>query len=366
MNVVVVGAGVIGAAIAEELAARGIRVTVLDMRAPGRGASQASAGMLVPYIEAHGESPLRRLGARSFAMYDAFVARVAERSGEPVEHRRAGTLQVALDPNDAGRLQAAHASLDAAGIPNEWLDSSGVRSLEPAVAAEAAGGLHIPGHGYVNVPALVRALVQSARFSGATFVSPVEAVDVEPRAGEVHVRSGDRRDTADAVVVAAGSWSGRVRVKGAAPLPVRPVRGQLLHLRWPPGAERLTRVVWGPGCYVVPWSDGSVLVGATAEDVGFDEHSTVAAVRDLTGAAGALLPVTWRAAVEAIRVGLRPITPDELPLIGPIAGAPGVFAATGHYRNGILLAPLTADLTATLIADGVRDPLLDLVRPDRF
>jgi glycine/D-amino acid oxidase-like deaminating enzyme len=214
------------------------------------------------------------------------------------------------------------------------------------------------------VSSLVSALIQSARLAGASFEAPVEAIAVDPKASHVDVRAGDRRYHADAVVLAAGSWSPRVRVAGVRPLPIRPVRGQLLHLKWtqsnPP-----SRVVWGSRCYTVPWKDGSLLVGATVEDVGFDETSTVAGVRDLTDAVGELLPASWQASLEAIRVGLRPATPDGLPAIGPFPEAPQVIAATGHYRNGVLLAPLTAELVASAVLDGVSDPALQITTPGR-
>jgi len=157
----------------------------------------------------------------------------------------------------------------------------------------------------------------------------------------------------------------RVRVAGVDTPPVRPIRGQLLHLSWP-GVERPSRIVWGLRCYAVPWSDGSLLVGATVEDVGFDETWTVSGVHDLTKAAIELLPKTLHASIDAVRVGLRPATPDNLPAIGPFAKAPRVIAATGHYRNGVLLAPLTAKLVADAMIYNRMDPLLELVKPSRF
>ncbi|HKW02935.1 MAG TPA: glycine oxidase ThiO [Vicinamibacterales bacterium] len=368
MRVVVIGAGVIGAAVAEELAVRGAEVTVLDMRSPGRGASQASAGALVPYIEAHEDTPLLSLGTRSLAMYDAFIDRVVSRSGLRVEYSRPGTIDVGLDDEDEAKLRASKVWLDARGVRNEWVDGAGARSLEPALTLTARCALVVPEHGLVGVSALVKALVQSARAGGATFEAPVEAASVTPEPNGVKIMTmdaGERTYEADAVVVAAGSWTRRVRVAGIDNPPVRPIRGQLLHLSWP-GVERPSRIVWGPRCYAVPWSDGSLLVGATVEDVGFDETWTVSGVHDLTKAAIELLPKTLHASIDAVRVGLRPATPDNLPAIGPFAKAPRVIAATGHYRNGVLLAPLTAKLVADVVLNGVSDPLLSLTSPDRF
>jgi len=365
MFVLVIGAGIIGAAVADAMARRGARVTVLDMRPPGHGASRASAGILAPYTEAHPDAPLLPLGVRSLDLYDDFVAGARERSGRAIEYARTGTLEVALDAHRAGELRASFRQLVTAGVAAEWFDGAAVRAIEPALAPEAVAALAISRHGHVGVESLVAALVQSARFAGATFESPVEAIDLTPEVDGIRVGAGDRRYIADAVVVASGSWAQRLRLPGRTPMPVRPVRGQLLHLRWPDdGPPR--QVVWGPHCYAVPWADGSLLVGATVEDAGFDERPTVEGVRALTGAVAELLPAARRASVDAIRVGLRPAMPDGLPAVGPLSADPRIVAATGHYRNGILLAPWTAEVVSRYLIDGVRDASLEITRPDRF
>ena len=365
MFILVIGAGVIGVSIADALAERGARVTVLDMRSPGRGASQASAGILAPYTEAHHDSPLLPLGIRSLDLFDAFMAGVSARSGRTLEYARHGTLEVAFAEEDAAKFRAVSAWLAARGVAHELLDSQGLRALEPAVTASAIAGLLVSGHGHIGVSSLVSALTHSARLAGASFETPVEAVDVESQRDHVLVRAGDRHYHADAVVIASGSWAQRIRVKGMASLPVRPVRGQLLHLKWA-GSDLPRRIAWGPRCYAVPWADGSLLVGATVEDVGFDERSTVAGVRDLTDAVAELLPGSVLAAIEGIRVGLRPAMPDGLPAIGPLAADRRITAATGHYRNGILLAPLTAEIVAKYVLDGVADPAFAVTSPGRF
>jgi len=365
MVIVVIGAGIIGVSIADALARRGARVTVLDMRSAGRGASQASAGILAPYTEAQHDSPLLPLGIRSLDLFDAFVAGASARSGLGVEYARAGTLEVALGDEEAAAFRAVSAWLGTRGVPHELLNAQGVRSAEPAVTSSAVAGLLVPAHGHVGVSSLVRAVSHSAKLAGASFETPVEAADVKPVRGEVLVQAGDRRYAADAVVIASGSWTSRIRVRGVAALPVRPVRGQLLHLRWPGGAPP-ARITWGPRCYAVPWVDGSLLVGATVEDVGFDERSTVAGVHDLTAAAAELLPASWQASIEGVRVGLRPAMPDGLPAIGPLLADPRITVATGHYRNGILLAPLTAEVVANYVLDGAVDPAFEVTSPDRF
>jgi glycine oxidase len=342
MNVVVVGAGVIGAACADALVGAGHAVHVLDMRGVGRGASQASAGVLAPFIEGHHGDPLLDLCNDSLALYDDFIARVRERSGRPVEYERTGTVEVAMTEADAIRLRALHASLVARGVACGWLEPDHVAAFDPSITTTTLGALRIPTHGFVNVPQLVAALVQSAAFRGATVEVPREVIRVEPSKPKVGVVIDGQTRDCDAVVIAAGSWSGRVRIAGLPPTPVRPIRGQLLHLEWPDRVPMPKQVVWAERCYVVPWSDRTVLVGATAEDVGFDERSTVAGIHGLMEAVGEVLPGAWTAALKEVRVGLRPAPDGQVPFIGPAANSPRVILATGHFRNGVMLAPLTA------------------------
>lgn len=342
MKVIVIGAGVIGAASADALAAAGHAVHVIDMRGPGRGASAASAGVLAPFIEAHDGDAWLDMCVESLALYDTFVDSLRARSKRIVQYDRSGTLEVAVSPDDVGRLTSLKSWLDARGVAAEWLDGAAAKTFEPAIGASALGALHIGPHGFVAVADLIGALTHAASLAGASFESPAEAVSVTSSKESVTVAIGDRSLSADAVVVATGSWSGRVKVDGAPAAEVRPIRGQLLHLKWPEDQAMPKHVVWSPRCYAVPWADGSLLVGATVEDVGFDERSTVSGVHDLMAAAGDVLPASWRATLKEVRVGLRPEPLGGLPIIGPSPSSSRVILATGHYRNGVLLAPLTA------------------------
>ena len=381
MNITIAGAGVVGCAIAHELASRGARVRVLDSRGPGGGATRASAGILAPHIEGHDPTMLA-LGVRSLDLYDEFVSRVAADAGTNVEYERKGTLEIASTLDKANRLERRARSLGNASIEHQLLDAGGVRRLEPAVTAAAVAGLHIPRHGYVAAGDLTRALASAAITRGATFdVGSVVAVEdgVGGHAGAgagtsvgtssvARVRTADAVIESDVVIVAAGSWSTSldgVSASGKAqPAAVKPIRGQLLQLRLP---ERpAERVIWGEDCYLVARQDGSVLVGATVEDVGFDERATSSGVQQLLQGASALMPALAGAAFEEVRVGLRPKTLDELPLVGASSTMPHVFYATGHYRNGVLLAPLTARLVADLVLEGKADDHLALLQPRRF
>ncbi len=375
MKVTIAGAGVVGCAIAYELAARGAHVRVLDRRGPAGGATRASAGILAPYIEGH-DPALRQLGVRSLALYDGFLERVRRDSGVDVEYERRGTLQVALTPDEGDQLKRAARSLGDAGVGHALLDSVEVRRREPALTAEAAAGLDIQEQGYVAPADLTRAMAAAAMRHGAIFdVGSVVGVD----GGDVaRLRTSTEVIESDAVIIAAGSWSTQMNRGGdespnpdpRSPSPdprspaVKPIRGQLLQLRLPQRAAR--QVIWGGDCYLVNRRDGVVLVGATVEDVGFDESATSEGVRELLQASMRLLPSLKEAMFEEVRVGLRPMTPDELPAIGASSTMRHVFYATGHYRNGVLLAPLTARLVADLLLDGRADEDLAALRPDRL
>jgi len=356
-DVVIVGAGIIGCAIARELSARGVACTVIDDRPVGGGATRASAGMLAPYVEAHEKGPLLELAVRSLDLYDRWIAEVGRESAIDVEYRRIGTLEVALDPDHAADLKRAAAY---PGIEMRWLDSTAAQRLNPALGT-ISGALLTPIHGYVAPPQLATALARAAEHRGATFRRA--RVRRVTRAGrQFRVETSDGELQASSVVMAAGAWTNEIG--GIRTPPLRPVRGQLLHLGW--SGHPLSTIVWGPECYIVPRLDGTLLVGATVEDVGFDERATAAGIRDLLDAACELLPAGWGATFIEARSGLRPATPDELPALGVDPAEPGIIHASGHYRNGVLLAPITASLIGDLVVEGKSDPALETFRPDRF
>lgn len=363
-EVIVLGGGVIGCAVAYELACRGARVQVIDRREVGLGATQAAAGVLAPYLESHQGSPLVELGARSLALYDEFVARVVEDSGSAVQYTRSGTLEVAMDDASFSRLKELGKKWRDSRVGVEVLDASSVRTLEPQLANQILGGLLVESHGFVGAADLTRALQRAAGAHGVTFVSSTMVKRVTREDDGLGVQTATDKFSCDKVVLAAGSWSGQIEIEGADTMPVHPVRGQLLHLGWP--TTRLKRVVWAADCYLVPWTDGSVLVGATVEDVGFDERATVKGFQQLLEVAREIAPAAGDAWFKAVRVGLRPNTPDNLPVIGPSTCLNGLVYATGHYRNGILLAPLTASLVADLVLEEKNTSILDAVVPSRF
>jgi glycine oxidase len=363
MDVIVIGGGIIGCAIARELALRGAQVRLLERRSPGAGASQASAGMLCPHLEGH-DTAITPLTVASVGLYDAFVERVRGDSGRHVEFRRCGTLEVALDDREAAELVAIAEAHRAQGIAHTLLTGAQAYELEPALSKRVTAALLVPSHGYVRVAELTGALAAAAERRGVVFRDMTEVHGIEPSGAGLQVIAADERWSADAVVLAAGTWSGQVVIHSSPPAPMRPVRGQLLHLHT--GQPVASRVIWSSGAYLVPWLDGSLLVGATSEDAGFSEDATVEGVSSLMRGACEVLPVVSSARLQAVRVGLRPLTTDGLPIIGRSSHVRGLVYATGHGRNGIMLAPLTATAVADLLLDGRESPWLAATSPARL
>ncbi len=364
-DIIVVGAGIVGCAVAYELARRGASVRILDDRPPGQGATRASAGMLAPYLEADINSTLLELTVRGLNVFDDFVARVTRDSGASASYARTGSLQVATDAEGFSHLKATSTVLRLSGVQNELLDAKAARVAEPQLSEDAIGALLIPVHGYVAAGELTRSLVAAGRRYGLQVIEAGRARRVAGVGARLAIDTDRERFDADGVVLAAGSWAGLVEIEGvAARLPVKPIRGQLLRLSW--NGPRIRRVMWSDRCYLVPWDDNTLLVGATVEDAGFDERTTVAGVWDLLDAVGDLVPHAWGAGFVEARAGLRPASGDELPIVGRSRVLPNLMYATGHYRNGVLLAPLTGQLVAEAMLDDSIDPIMTLLDPSRF
>lgn len=360
-DVLVLGAGVIGCAVAEELTRRGAKVDVVDPRGIGLGASQASAGMLSPYTEGRHDRALQELGARSLDRYEALVARLRA-EGYGVRYSRDGSIELALDETAADALAQESAALTRDGITHTLSDGQQSRERTPGLAP-AIAALEIPAHGAVNVPELVEAMWLSAERHGARLTLR-RARSIARSDGAVRVETTDGPLDAPQVVLAAGCWAGQIDLAGAPPLPVRPVRGQLVSLGL--AAVPVAQALWGPGCYLVPWGDGTLLVGATVEEAGFEEQATLGGVAALLDAAPRVLPAAALATFGGVRVGLRPGTPDNRPIIGRSSRIDGLVYATGHYRNGALLAPITAELVADLLEGRTLGSTLAPYAPSRF
>jgi glycine oxidase len=338
-DVAVVGAGVAGLASAWRAAQQGLRVVVVERDRPGAGASSVAAGMLAPVTETEfGEDELLRLNLESAAMWPAFAAELEERTGMPTGYAQSGALAVAVDRDDAGELQRMHELQLSLGLDATWLAPSAARDLEPGLAPRIAGAVDAPAEAQADPPATIAALSRAFEDAGGELlIASAASLRVE-RGRVTGVETSAGPVTAGAVVLAAGPWSAALDPEAR----VHPVKGQVLQCRVRPGAQPLCgRMIRTLRCYIVPRPDGRVVIGATTEERGFDTTVDAGAVHRLLEAAWEVLPDVWELEFAGVLAGLRPGTPDNRPLIGP-GSLDGLVHATGHYRNGILLAPVTA------------------------
>ncbi|MBI4497630.1 MAG: glycine oxidase ThiO [Chloroflexi bacterium] len=365
-EVVVVGGGAIGGAVAYALSRAGVRVTLLEARRIGDGASGAAAGMLTPLAEAPQPGPFADLALHSLRRFPALAQELREVAGMDIEYVPSGVLRVATSEEHERTLQEALTWQRALGLDLRWLGPEQVRSLEPDLAPEVRGGVFSPEEGHVHSLRLTEALAQAAARLGATVRVGTPVVGLTRHNGRVTgVRTAEGAVAADQVVLAAGSWTGLLAHELGVAAPVRPVKGQILSLALVPCPLR--RVVYGSGVgYLVPRRDGSVVVGATQEEVGFDMRVTAQGLAALLRGATQLVPALAGAEVRQTGAGLRPGTPDGLPILGPVPGWEGISIASGHFRNGILLSPITGHLMAELITTGKTSLPLDPFSPGRF
>jgi glycine oxidase len=352
-DVVIVGGGVMGSACAWRLAESGSRVVVLEKSVPGAEASSAAAGILGMRAEAHGPGPMSELLLASGRLYPEWAKRLRKVTGIDVEYRESGILRVAESKAALAKLTRSSRWMRGdEGV--RVVSAKEVREREPLLA-KTAGGILYENDGRVDPKQLFRAVHVAALKAGVSFETGATVRKLVMQAGRVRAVEvdSDVRYEAPAIVLAAGSWSSEV---AGAPLPsgsVIPARGQIVELELP--APPLSHVVFGPRCYLVPRDDGRVLVGATLEFVGYRREVTARAVKDLLSAALSLAPVLDHATLRGSWSNFRPYTEDELPLLGRSAVS-GLYLATGHYRNGILLAPVTAEIIRSIVL-GKRPPV---------
>ncbi len=368
-DVAVIGAGTIGTAVAWRCAQRGLSVALVDP-APGRGAWNTAAGMLAPISELYyAETALYELNRDSLARYPAFVAELTERTGSSVAFWPCGTLSTAWDGADLDALRDLHAFGQSVGAQSQLLTGRELRQLEPALSPGLPGGLLASGDHQVDPRALHAALAAAAQLTGVrTFTATARVVVSRERVSGVQLADGTQL-VAPTVVVAAGAWSGLVEgVPVPFAAPVRPVKGQTLRLRLP-GQPRLQHVVRaavkGTPVYVVPRADGRIVVGASSEEAGFDCTPRAGAIYELLRDAQTVLPELGEAIFEEVSTGLRPGSPDNAPLMGA-SGLAGLVHASGHFRNGILLTPITADAVADLVTTGALPDAAAPFAPNRF
>ena len=367
-RVAIIGGGVIGLAIGWRLAQQQARVDIFERDAAGRGASWAAAGMLAAGIEAEpGEDALYALNRKSQSMWPGFAAELEAAAGMRVGYRTEGTLEVALTRDDLARLRFHYEHRRSLGIALQWLSGAEARRCEPHLHPGAAAAVLSAEDHQIDNRELATALQRAFLAAGGTLHErqPVDAIEMS--AGRISaLRIGERRHAADVVVLAAGAWSqGISGLPAAARPPVRPIKGQMLALRMDAATPLVRRVLWTPRVYLVPRGDGRLIVGGTVEERGFDAALTA-------GGVFALLEGAWRAVPgiedlpnDEMWVGFRPGSRDDAPILGP-SGIDGLVLATGHYRNGILLTPVTTEAVSRYILTG---EIAEAIRPfgiDRF
>jgi glycine oxidase len=355
-DVAVIGGGAIGLAVAWRIQRSGCSVVVVERDALGGGASRVAAGMLAPVAEAEfgaAAATALELGLRSAAIWPQFAAELSQQSGVELALHRSGTLLLARDADEARELERQSALREQLGLATRRLRPSEARELEPALAPTIRFALEAPDDHSVDPRQLLRALRGACVNAGVRLHEHAGAarlrLDRGQRVAGLQLADGSPLG-AGAVVLAAGAWSGSIEgLPQHARPPVRPVKGQILRLRDPAGPGMLGRVLRHEGGYVVPRGDGRYVIGATVEERGFDATATAGGVYELLRQAWELVPGVAELEIEELSVSFRPGTPDNVPLIGR-SEVEGLIFATGHYRNGILLAPLTAQLVAdTLI-----------------
>lgn len=331
-NILIIGGGVIGLSIARELHKRGAgSITIVDKGRIGAEASWAAAGMLAPNAECHADDELFRLCSASNHLYPDFAAELLDESGIDIELDRTGTLVLAFSDEESAQLEAKYEWQRTAGIAVERLSAEKVRKLEPAISPDVRTGYLYPNDWQVENRKLLAALRKYSEING---------IELIENTGVTKLRKEGK------VVVTAGAWSNDLLAKPE----VKPIRGQMISLA--PGESRILRhVIYSPRGYVVPRVDGRILIGATVEDAGFAKEVTPEAIASLKAAAIEIAPSLCELEIAEAWSGLRPFVAGEMPVIGRVPDEENVFVATGHYRNGILLAPITARMIADEIVE---------------
>ena len=360
-DVVIVGGGVIGLAIARGLALGGVRdVCLIERGTLGTEASFAAAGMLLPQVEADAEDDFFKLACRSRDLYPSFAAALREETGVDVELDTTGTLYLALNEHDHEEIEKRCDWQTRAGLLVQLLSTEEARELEPCISESAYGALLFPNDIQVENRRLLSALANSVSNLGVEVLTEtnVESLMIE-RSRVTGVQTHRGTIACKSIVIAAGTWSGFLVDPG-----IEPVRGQMICLESKP---QLTRhVLYSPRGYLVPRQDGRLLAGSTSENAGFAKRVTAGGISSILQNTLEISPAIATLPVVDTWAGLRPRPADGLPVLGPCGEIDGLVYATGHYRNGILLAPLTAELITEAIVAGVTSPLLAPFSPDRF
>jgi glycine oxidase len=366
-DVLIIGGGVIGLGLARELRKKGAgKITVVERGELGREASYAAAGMLAPQAETDCEDEFFRFCSESNDLYPEFAGQLLDETGIDIELDRNGTLYLAFNEDDSADIRKRHDWQKGAGMAVEHLTAEETRKAEPFVSPDVRGSLYFPGDGQVENRKLMQALRLYAETNGIGIREGTEVTELLAEGRTVTgVSTAQGTLSAGTVVLATGAWTSLIKLgPGAVPVKIKPIKGQMITFQT---AKRLfQRVIYSPRGYLVPRADGRVLAGATVEDAGFDKKTTGGGMDYLRETAAEIAPGMDSLEISGKWAGLRPFAADGLPVLGEIAGYENLLAATAHYRNGILLAPLTARIMAEKITGAGSSEYLEFFRPDRF
>lgn len=367
-DVIVVGGGVIGLTIARALALRGVeRVMLIESARPGAEASRAAAGMLAPQAEANRADDFFELACASREMYPAFAEALREETGTDIELERTGTLYLAFNEHDEAEIRQRYDWQMRAGLPVERLSAAEARSLEPCISPRVRAALRFPLDVQVENRRLIAALTTSVARFGVRLLTETHVKSFIVERGRVEgVETSRGKIHAPVVVIACGAWTSFINSadKAAPTISIEPVRGQMLCFETNPRLAR--HVIYSPRGYIVPRLDGRLLAGSTTERAGFNKRVTAGGLSAITTHALEIAPAIESLPLVDSWAGLRPVASDEWPVMGACADVQGLFYATGHYRNGILLAPVTGELIAEQITTKMMPPMLRAFSPDRF
>jgi glycine oxidase len=363
-DVIIVGGGIIGCSVAFFLAKAGVRPLVLERGQVGCEASSGAAGMLTAQAHTDEPGPLFDLKLASRALYEGLAVELRQRTDLDIEYRRLGHLVPALTEAEVAAVKERVAWQAARGLSAEWLDAKEARALEPGLAPDVLGAGWFPEDHHVNNTAVTQALASAAMRLGGEVRTDCAVLDLAREGEQVTgVRTAEETIPAAAVILCAGSWTQAFEGAAGIPLPIVPAKGQMVVGRLDPPALR--HVVYGTLAYAIPRATGEHIIGSTVEFVGYDKRVTLEGLTGILQGITRLVPALHEAAMVTNWACLRPAAPDGLPLLGRVPGRPGLVVATGHFRNGILLAPVTGKLIAELIVHG-RSPIpLEPFRPDR-
>lgn len=360
----VVGGGIIGLSVAYELSRRGLAVTLVEQGDWGGQASSAAAGMLAPLKEFASPGPMLDLGMESLHLYPKWAQELEERAAGDVQLSLEGLVTVALNGQEREHLQAKYRWQKEAGHDVHWLESNELRDVEPLLSDQVVAGIYSPGEGHINNRLLLRSLVTACRVQGVKLLPGCVVSGIAVKAGRVvgvETTSGPIR--ADQTVIASGAWAGIMMKMLDVAIPVRPVRGQIAAVS--SVGIPLRTVIFGTSGYITPKKDGKIVIGATEDESGFQREVTMAGLASILNGVMPYVPALHAAAFLEAWGGLRPATADGKPLLGPVPGWEGLSLAGGHFRNGILLSPITAKRIADYIESG-RTEKVEPFLPSRF